>query len=80
MPRPLRDPPIIDPPIRLAVCVSGAGTMLQKGAVDQIEGYQSRFQTIQGLDERLFKGLLVSEFASKDAFDTLYRKRTKNAG
>ena len=30
-----RDPPILDPPIRLAVCVSGGGTTLQN-LIDQI--------------------------------------------
>ena len=30
MPDAPRDPPIVDPPIRLAVCVSGGGTTLAK--------------------------------------------------
>ncbi len=32
-----RNPPILDPPIRLAVCVSGGGTTLQN-LIDRIEG------------------------------------------
>ena len=35
MPAPPRDPPILDPPIRLAVCVSGGGTTLQN-LIDRI--------------------------------------------
>jgi phosphoribosylglycinamide formyltransferase-1 len=51
MPRPLRDPPIIDPPIRLAVCVSGAGTTLQN-LVDCIRTGRLRAQVVQVVASR----------------------------
>jgi len=44
--------------------------LLQRGAVDQIEGYESRFQTIEGLHGRLFKNLIVSDFDLKTGFET----------
>jgi hypothetical protein len=54
----------------LSTQIQRAGTMLQRGAADQIEGYQSRFLTIEGLHERLFKNLIVSKFDPKTAFET----------
>jgi hypothetical protein len=54
----------------LSTQIQRAGTLLQRGAVDQIEGYQSRFQTIEGLHERLFKNLIVSSFDVKAGFET----------
>jgi phosphoribosylglycinamide formyltransferase 1 len=41
-----RDPPITDPPIRLAVCVSGGGTTLQN-LIDQIRAGQLRAEIVQ---------------------------------
>ncbi|TMI42778.1 hypothetical protein E6H23_03950, partial [Candidatus Bathyarchaeota archaeon] len=54
----------------LSTQIQRAGTLLQRGAADQIEGYQSRFQTIEGLHERLFKNLIVSDFDPKMGFET----------
>lgn len=54
----------------LSTQIQRAGTMLQRGAADQIEGYQSRFQTIEGLHQRLFKNLIVSSFDPKTGFET----------
>jgi phosphoribosylglycinamide formyltransferase 1 len=51
MPRPLRDPPIVDPPIRLAVCVSGAGTTLQN-LIDCIRAGRLRAQVVQVVASR----------------------------
>jgi phosphoribosylglycinamide formyltransferase 1 len=41
-----RDPPIMDSPIRLAVCVSGSGTTLQN-LIDQIRAGQLRAEIVQ---------------------------------
>lgn len=41
-----RDPPITDPPIRLAVCVSGGGTTLQN-LIDQIRAGRLRAEIVQ---------------------------------
>jgi phosphoribosylglycinamide formyltransferase-1 len=41
-----RDPPIVDPPIRLAVCVSGGGTTLQN-LIDQIAAGGLRAEIVQ---------------------------------
>ena len=47
----LRDPPIIDPPIRLAVCVSGEGTTLQN-LIDRIRSRKLRAELIQVVASR----------------------------
>src|SRR3954468_10920343 len=41
-----RNPPITDPPIRLAVCVSGGGTTLQN-LIDLIRGRRLKAQIVQ---------------------------------
>jgi phosphoribosylglycinamide formyltransferase-1 len=46
-----RNPPILDPPIRLAVCVSGAGTTLQN-LIDQIRRGQLRAEIVQVVASR----------------------------
>jgi phosphoribosylglycinamide formyltransferase-1 len=51
MTKPLRDPPITDPPIRLAVCVSGAGTTLQN-LIDCIRAGRLRAQVVQVVASR----------------------------
>jgi phosphoribosylglycinamide formyltransferase-1 len=43
---PARTPPITDPPIRLAVCVSGGGTTLQN-LIDLIRGRRLKAQIVQ---------------------------------
>jgi phosphoribosylglycinamide formyltransferase-1 len=51
MAKPLRDPPMIDPPIRLAVCVSGAGTTLQN-LIDCIRTGRLRADVVQVVASR----------------------------
>jgi phosphoribosylglycinamide formyltransferase-1 len=46
-----RKPPILDPPIRLAVCVSGEGTTLQN-LIDQIRGRKLQAQIVQVVASR----------------------------
>jgi phosphoribosylglycinamide formyltransferase 1 len=46
-----RNPPIIDPPIRLAVCVSGEGTTLQS-LIDQIRSRRLDAQIVQVVASR----------------------------
>jgi formyltetrahydrofolate-dependent phosphoribosylglycinamide formyltransferase len=46
-----RDPPIVDPPIRLAVCVSGGGTTLQN-LIDKIRAKKLRAQIVQVVASR----------------------------
>jgi phosphoribosylglycinamide formyltransferase-1 len=46
-----RDPPILDPPIRLAVCVSGGGTTLQN-LIDQIEDGRLNAEIVQVVASR----------------------------
>jgi phosphoribosylglycinamide formyltransferase-1 len=47
----LRDPPINDPPIRLAVCVSGEGTTLQN-LIDRIRSRKLRAEIVQVVASR----------------------------
>ena len=46
-----RNPPIVDPPIRLAVCVSGEGTTLQN-LIDLIRGRRLRAEIVQVVASR----------------------------
>jgi len=46
-----RDPPIVDPPIRLAVCVSGEGTTLQN-LIDLIRSRRLNAQIVQVVASR----------------------------
>ena len=46
-----RKPPIVDPPIRLAVCVSGEGTTLQN-LIDQIRGRKLKAEIVQVVASR----------------------------
>ena len=52
----LRDPPIIDPPIRLAVCVSGEGTTLQN-LIDRLRrgDDSARRELLQRAHDRLLR-------------------------
>ncbi|MFI5453955.1 MAG: phosphoribosylglycinamide formyltransferase [Isosphaerales bacterium] len=47
----LRDPPIIDPPIRLAVCVSGEGTTLQN-LIQRIRSRRLKAEVVQVVASR----------------------------
>ena len=46
-----RNPPIVDPPIRLAVCVSGEGTTLQN-LIDQIRARRLKAEIVQVVASR----------------------------
>jgi formyltetrahydrofolate-dependent phosphoribosylglycinamide formyltransferase len=46
-----RNPPIFDPPIRLAVCVSGQGTTLQN-LIDQVRSRRLRAEVVQVVASR----------------------------
>ena len=48
---PPRDPPILDPPIRLAVCVSGGGTTLQN-LIDRIADGRLQARVVQVVASR----------------------------
>ncbi len=54
----------------LTAQIERAGSILQIGAVEQIESYQSRFGAVEGLYNRLFKDLIVSEFKPAGAWET----------
>jgi phosphoribosylglycinamide formyltransferase-1 len=51
MPQAPRDPPIVQPPIRLAVCVSGEGTTLQN-LIDQIRARRLSAEIVQVVASR----------------------------
>lgn len=51
MPDAPREPPIVDPPIRLAVCVSGGGTTLQN-LIDRVADGRSRAEVVQVVASR----------------------------
>src|SRR5206468_9687275 len=40
------------------------------GAMDQIEGYRTRFEAVEGLYERLFQNIIRSEFNLASAYET----------
>lgn len=54
----------------LSSTIERAGTLLQNGALDQIEGYRVRFETIEGLFERAFSGIFKSDFNRASATET----------
>ncbi len=47
-----------------------AGTLLRNGAVDQVDGYKSRFEAVEGLYEKLFANLVLSRFEYSSVFQT----------
>jgi phosphoribosylglycinamide formyltransferase-1 len=51
MPAAPRNPPIVDPPIRLAVCVSGEGTTLQN-LIDQVRARRLRAEIVKVVASR----------------------------
>src|SRR5207249_7320008 len=50
--------------------IERAGTLLQNGALDQIEGYRTRFEAVEGLYERLFQNIIRSGFNPVSAYET----------
>ena len=60
----LRDPPIIGPPIRLAVCVSGEGTTLQN-LIDRIRSRKLRAELVQVVASRPRIGAIARAEAAR---------------
>jgi phosphoribosylglycinamide formyltransferase-1 len=60
----LRDPPIIEPPIRLAVCVSGAGTTLQN-LIDRIRLRKLHAEIVQVVASRPRIGAIARAEAAR---------------
>jgi hypothetical protein len=54
----------------LSSAIERAGTLLQNGAMDQIEGYRARFETLEGMYERVFASLIKTDFNSKSVYKT----------
>ena len=52
------------------MAIERAGTLLQNGAMDQIEGYRARFETLEGMYERVFENLIRSSFDSNSSHET----------
>src|SRR5947208_15820025 len=50
--------------------IERAGTLLQNGALDQIDSYRSRFEAVEGLYERLFQKIIRTEFNHVSAYET----------
>ncbi len=57
----------------LSSAIERAGTLLQNGATDQIEGYRARFETLEGMYERVFARLIRSDFGSESCHETAKR-------
>ncbi len=57
-------------PSSLSSAIERAGTLLQNGALDQIESYRVRFETLEGLYERVFATILKSDFPQKSCYET----------
>src|SRR5437879_11530483 len=57
-------------PSSLSSAIERAGTLLQNGAIDQIEGYRMRFETLEGMYERVFANIIKSNFDPKSAHQT----------
>lgn len=54
----------------LSSAIARAGSLLQNGALDQIEGYRVRFETIDGLYERVFANMFKSQKGLGDSYET----------
>src|SRR5437867_4841587 len=50
--------------------IERAGTLLQNGALDQIDGYRTRFEAVEGMYERLFQNIIKSDFNHASAYET----------
>jgi phosphoribosylglycinamide formyltransferase-1 len=59
-----RNPPIIDPPIKLAVCVSGSGTTLQN-LIDQIRSRRLHAEVVQVVASRPRIGAIARAEAAR---------------
>jgi hypothetical protein len=54
----------------LSSAIERAGTLLQSGAMDQIEGYRARFETLEGMYERVFASLIKTDFNQSSCYKT----------
>ena len=63
------DSPI--PSSSLSSAIERAGSLLQNGALDQIEGYRVRFETIDGLYQRVFANMFKPQIGQGDSFETV---------
>jgi hypothetical protein len=54
----------------LSEAIERAGSLLQNGALDQIEEYRVRFETIDGLYERVFAGMFRPQKGLGESYDT----------
>ncbi len=57
----------------LSSTIERAGTLLQSGAMDQIEGYRSRFETLEGMYEHVFERLIKADFDLRSCRETAKR-------
>ena len=64
MPEELRVPPIVGPPVRLAVCVSGGGTTLQN-LIDRIRSRKLRAEIVQVVASRPRIGAIARAEAAR---------------
>jgi hypothetical protein len=64
---------VAPPSSSLSSAIERAGTLLQSGALDQIESYRARFETLEGMYERVFERLIKSGFDSRSSHDTAKR-------
>ena len=58
------------PPSSLSSAIERAGTLLQNGAMDQIEGYRARFETLEGMHERIFANIIRTHFDPVSCWET----------
>jgi phosphoribosylglycinamide formyltransferase-1 len=68
-----RDPPITDPPIRLAVCVSGGGTTLQN-LIDRVSDGRLRAEIVQVIASRAGIGAIARAELAGIPVDAVSRK------
>ncbi|MBO0888332.1 hypothetical protein J2P12_04445 [Candidatus Bathyarchaeota archaeon] len=57
----------------LSSTIERAGTLLQSGAMDQIEGYRSGFETLEGMYERVFERFIKADFDPVSCRETAKR-------
>jgi len=55
----------------LSSAIERAGTLLQSGAMDQIEGYRARFETLEGMYERVFSSIIKTGFDPESCYETV---------
>jgi hypothetical protein len=53
--------------------IERAGTLLQRGALDQIEDYKTRFEAVEGMYEQVFRNLIRSDFDLTSTYETVKR-------